>query len=219
MAKQRVEMESWKRRKKFEFFVAMANPTISFTVRMDLDNCYRAAKSRGRSLFIYYSYALIKAINDIEELRLRVQREDGEVVVNAYDSVDLVTPITVGEDGEFIEVRIAYSTDFEEFYQRAEAIIGSASAGGDPIIEHVADGTFAVVSAMPFLDFSSAQFTLSELGGVNQEPLIGVGKISNVNGHRSAPVAICIHHWLVDGFQIGRFYEIAQQTLDSYNLT
>ncbi len=216
MGKHRIDIDNWKRKKKFEFFIEMLSPIYSFTVRLNLDNCYSVAKSHNKSLFIYYSYALIKAANEIEELRLRLNREDGEIRVYLFDDVDLVTPITVDEDGEFAEVRIKYNPDFEEFYSAAEQIIATASADMNPIIEYNPNSTYTVVSALPFLDFTAMTPTTMEPGGVNQVPLIAVGKMSNVDGHRSIPVTIGVHHGFVDGHHIGKFFESVQKTLDSY---
>ncbi len=216
MGKVRVDIDNWKRKKKFEFFVEMLNPIYSITARVNLDNCYRAAKRDGKSLFLCYSYALIKAINEIEEFRYLVTREDGELVVLRFDSVDLVSPVTTGEDGEFAEVRILYKADFEEFYHSAEQIISSASADMDPIIEVDIDATYAVVSAMPFVDMVTISPTLMDRGGVNQVPLISVGKMSEVDGRRSMAVAIAVHHGFADGYHVGKFFEQVQRTLDSF---
>ncbi|MFI3283411.1 MAG: CatA-like O-acetyltransferase [Rikenellaceae bacterium] len=216
MGKQRIDIDNWKRKKKFEFFIEMLSPIYSFTVRLNLDNCYSVAKSHNRSPFIYYVYAIIKAANEIEELRLRVNREDGEMKVYLFDDVDLVTPIAVDDNGEFAEVRIKYSPDFEEFYYRAEQVIASASADMNPIVEYDPDATYTVVSALPFLDFTSMSPTIMDRGGVDQVPLITVGKMSSIDGHRSMPVALAVHHGFVDGYHIGQFFEIVQRTLDSY---
>ncbi|MFR9602457.1 MAG: CatA-like O-acetyltransferase [Rikenellaceae bacterium] len=216
MGKRVIDLDGWKRKKKFEFFIGMLNPIYSITARVEMDNCYRAAKDRGRSLFIYYSYAIIKALNDVEELRLRINRESGEVEICIYDDVDLVSPIAIGGEGEFAEVRIAYTPDFEEFYSSAEQVISSVSPDMDPITQHTIDSTYAVVSALPFLDFTSISPTLIERGGVNQVPVITVGKICDTDGHKSMAIAIAIHHGLVDGYHVGQFFSQVQKTLDSY---
>ncbi|MFR9578445.1 MAG: CatA-like O-acetyltransferase [Rikenellaceae bacterium] len=189
---------------------------FSVTAQVNLDNCYRVAKSRGRSLFIYYSYAIIKAMNEIEEFRLRVNRVNGELELCIFDDVDLVAPITVAEEGEFVEVRIGYNVNFEEFYKTAEQVISAASIDMNPITEDLPEATYAVVSALPFLDFTAVTPTLMDRGGVGQVPLISVGKMSEVNGHRSMPIAIAVHHGFVDGYHVGLFFEQVQRTLDSY---
>lgn len=216
MGKIRVDVDSWKRKKKFEFFIELLNPIFSVTARLDLDNCYLVAKSRGRSLFIYYSYAIIKAMNEIEELRLRVNRVNGEIEVWRFDDVDLVTPIAIDDKGEFVEMRIKYNADFESFYAAAEQIIASASKEMNPMTEDNPDATFAVVSAIPFLDFTSISPTLTDRGGVGQVPLVTVGKMSNIDGQRSMPIAIAVHHGFADGYHVGEFFRQVQKRLDSY---
>ncbi len=216
MGRKVVDIETWSRKKTYDFFIKMVDPIVSVTVRIDLDNCYRAAKSKGRSLFVYYSYAIIKAINEIEEFRYRVIREGETTKVYLFDDVDLVSPIATDDKGGFTELRIAYNPDFEEFYKCAERIIASASVGMDPIVEYIPDATYAVVSALPLIDFTSMKATLKEPGGVNQVPLSSVGKISSCDGHRSAPLSIAVHHGFVDGYHLGQFFEKIQRTLDSF---
>lgn len=217
MGKIVIDIDNWKRKKKFEFFTSMIDPTFSITSAVEVSNCYKVAKQRDRSFFIYYSYAIIKAINEITEFRTRIIREDSVIEVCLFDEVDLVTPITINDDGEFTEVRIKYNTNFKEFYTSANEIISSASAEMDPITSEIPNTTFACVSALPYLDFLSVKLTVTEKGGINQVPLITVGKMTDKDGRKLMPIAISVHHGLVDGWHVSKFFERVQSILDSYN--
>ncbi len=216
MSNKVLNIEKWKRKDKFDFFVKMANPIVSVTVKVNVDNCYTAAKRDNQSFFILYSWAIIKAVNDIEELRVRAVRRDEDIEIISYDKVDLVTPIAVGNEDDFVEVTIPYNADFKEFYASAKQIIALASSSNKTMTEHNADSTCAVVSAMPFLDFTSVTTTVSELGGLNQIPLIAVGAMCESDGVKSMPIAISFHHGLVDGYHFGQFYKYVQQNLDRF---
>ncbi len=198
----------------------MVNPIISFTAEVDVEHCYAAAKAKKQSFFIYYAYAIISAFNEVESFRLRVVSEPlgSEPEVYLYDVVDLITPIKISESGKYIEVCIPYTPSFDEFYAKASEIIAAAPAaalGDNTFISMDQSNTYACVSAMPTLHFSSATFTLSNAGGVNMISLSNVGKMVTREGRKVIPIAISAHHGLVDGGHVSAFFGRVQEILDS----
>lgn len=216
MEKIKIDINSWKRREIFEFFADIADPNYSFTTELDVERCYAVAKQGNRSFFILYCYAILNAINNIEEFRTRYIRKEDTVDIYLYNRVDLISPIKVAEDGSFKEVLIPYNDDFESFYHSAERLINAAPEREKVfILTDQLDGAYINISATPNLFFTGLKHTLAERKGSSQLPLVSVGKMILREGRRVIPITLSANHGLADGFHVGRFFEITQQNLDS----
>lgn len=96
--------------------------------RIDCTEARAAAKAAGRSFFLYYLYAVLRAVNEIREFRYRTDSR-GNVIW--HDTVDVISPIAV-PGRTFYTVRIPYHADFERFYAEARAIVTDIPQDGDP---------------------------------------------------------------------------------------
>ena len=144
---------------------------------MDCTEAYAEAKAQGRSFFLYYLYAILRAANEIKEFRYRWDKH-GQVVY--HDTVDITTPIAV-PGKTFYTVRIPWNNDFKAFYEEARRIITSIPEDGDPYgtdKEIAAQGDFDVIllSATPKLYFTSISYTQYAPGHPLDYPLMNAGK-------------------------------------------
>jgi chloramphenicol O-acetyltransferase type A len=64
---------------------------------------------------------------------------------------------------------------------------------------------------VPFTSFSHAR----RWGTEDAVPKIVFGKHREIGGRRHMPVSVEVHHALVDGLHVGRFYEAFQARLDT----
>lgn len=62
------------------------------TTEIDCTEARAAAKERGQSFFLYYLYAVVRAANEVDELRYRIDKQKQVVF---HDRVDIITPIAV----------------------------------------------------------------------------------------------------------------------------
>ncbi|MFI3332549.1 MAG: CatA-like O-acetyltransferase [Rikenellaceae bacterium] len=220
MGRIKIDIESWSRRNEFAFFITMMDPNISITSDVDVQSCYASAKRRGESFFVYYSYAIIRALNEIESFRLRAVSEPlgSEPEVYLYDVVDMISPIKISEEGKYIEMRFEYTPSFEEFYRKAIDVIASAPAAAESeeiFFTMNEKHTYACISAMPKLYFTGVKHACTNQGGVNMLSLINVGKMVTRDGRSVIPIALSAHHGLVDGGHISDFFARVQEILDS----
>ena len=117
--KHTVDIETWERRDNYAFFRNFLNSWISVATEIDCTEARAAAKAAGRSFFLYYLYAVLRAVNEIKEFRYRTDSR-GNVIW--HDTVDVISPIAV-PGRTFYTVRIPYHADFERFYAEARAIV------------------------------------------------------------------------------------------------
>lgn len=203
-----VDISTWSRRGNFEFFRDFFNPNLGVTVRVDVSHAYAAAKAKGVSFFLCYFYAILGAVNEIQEFRYRFDRERNVV---CYDRIDGLAPIRVEEKDNFAEMVFPYAENFETFCRTARQVIALA-ASTDPyeLAEAMTDYNVVLVSALPKLDFTSFCNTQRDRSG-NDYPLCVIGKMGD---DKTMPVSITVHHGFVDGEHISRFYELLQNKLD-----
>lgn len=212
--KQIIDIETWERRDNYRFFRGFLNPCISITSEIECGIAKEKAHVNKQSFFLYYLYAILRAANEIKELRYRF---DAKEQVILYDKVDVLAPVKMNEKGKFYTVRIPWIEDFEKFHGVASAIIRDIPEDGDPYAaENGAseDERYNVilVSATPDLFFTSVTHTQQHKNG-GDYPLINVGKAVIRGGSLVIPIALYVNHSFVDGVHIADFYKRVEQYL------
>ena len=124
-----IDIETWERKENFNFFRHFQNPQLSITSEVECGGAKKRAKETHQSFFLHYLYAVLRAANEIPELRYRIDPE-GRVVL--YDKIDILSPIKIKENGKFFTIRFPYHEDFDTFHQEARKIIDSIPEDGDP---------------------------------------------------------------------------------------
>lgn len=214
--KQIIDIETWERKENFNFFRRFQNPQLSITSEVECGGAKKRAKEAHQSFFLHYLYAVLRAANEIPELRYRIDPE-GRVVL--YDQIDILSPIKIKENGKFFTIRFPYHEDFETFYQEAQKIIDSIPEDGDPYAAEngeIANGDYGLIllSATPDLYFTSITGTQEKQSG-NNYPLLNVGKAIIKEGKLVMPIAMTIHHGFVDGHHLSLFYRKVEELLKS----
>lgn len=209
-----VDINTWERRDNYNFFRTFHNSWISITSEIDCTEARAAAKATGRSFFLYYLYAILRAANEVKEFRYRTDKQ-GNVVF--HDTVDMSTPIAVPSK-TFHTIRIPYHKDFERFYTEARHIITSIPEDGDPygtdkIIEAQGDYDVIQLSATPQLYFTSLTYTQREQGHPLNYPLMNAGKAVNRGERLVMPLAMTVSHAFVDGAHIAQFFQKVEMFL------
>lgn len=125
--KQIIDIENWERKENFNFFRHFQNPQLSITSEVECGGARQRAKAAGQSFFLHYLYAVLHAANEIPEFRYRID-PDGRVVL--YDTIDMLSPIKIKENGKFFTTRFPYHNDFDTFYQEARLIIDAIPEDG-----------------------------------------------------------------------------------------
>lgn len=214
-----VDTETWARRDNYAFFRNFLNPWFSVATELDCTEARAAAKAAGRSFFLHYLYAVVRAVNEIPEFRYRTDAQ-GNVVF--HDRVDVITPIAV-PGRTFCTVRIPYHEDFERFYAEARAIVAGIPEDGDPYgtektLQAQGDYDVFLLSAVPDLFFTSVTYAQQAPGQPTQYPLMNVGKAVMRGGRLVMPFSLFVNHAFVDGAHIARLVEKAGTYLNMHRI-
>lgn len=109
--KKKIEIASWPRRSHYEYFQTFECPMFSITSHVRVDALYCYAKQEGISFFVLCLFVLLKALNEVPQLRQRV--EEGEVW--EYESVDALVPV-LAADGEFTQILVGHRAALADFW-------------------------------------------------------------------------------------------------------
>lgn len=211
--KHTIDLDTWERKNNFEFFRHFLNPQLSITSEVECGGAKKRAKAAGESFFLHYLYAVLRASNEIKEFRYRIDSE-GQVVY--FDTIDILSPIKVKENGKFFTVRFQWNKDFVTFYNQAKKVLASIDPEGDPYEAEKAGGKelldVLLLSATPDLYFTSITATQEYRHG-NNYPLMNAGKAIQKEGKLIMPISMTLHHGFVDGHHIALFYQKVEEFL------
>lgn len=210
-----INLNTWERRKSYEFYKNFLNPQVTITAEVDCTEVYNECKQNGTSFFRKYLYAILRSVNEIKELKYRIEKLDGEDKVVLYEMISVLTPIQIGKNGEFTTIKVPYHLTFEKFNKVMDDIIDGINPDEpEPYYteENAERSNFTdmiLVSALPDLHFTSMTCTQSCSYG-SRKPIINVGKAILKENKMVMPIAISFHHGLCDGFHISKFYKLVE---------
>ena len=213
-----INLQTWDRAESYKFYKNFINPQVTITADVECTQAFESCKKEGTSFFRKYLYAILRSVNDINELRYRIETVDGEEVVVLYEKVSVLTPIQIGNNGEFTTIKIPYHLTFEKFCKVMDDIVSQMEKDVHKpyFIEEDSERKgfldMILVSALPDLHFTSITCTQSCSQG-SRKPIINVGKAVNKEGKMVMPVAISFHHGLCDGYHISKFFNKVEEYL------
>ncbi len=207
--KQMINLKNWKRKEHFELFRQYEEPFWGIVTEVDCTQAFARAKQLDVSFFVYYLYQSLRAVNAVENFRLRI--EDDQVVL--YDRVH--ASATLGrEDETFAFSFIEYSDRLMTFNHRLSMEIDRVnnSSGirleGNNIRKDVIH-----YSAIPWIHFTGLSHARNFK--VNDStPKISFGKLVEKEGKQMMPVSLHAHHALLDGTHAGKYFDLFQQYLN-----
>jgi chloramphenicol O-acetyltransferase type A len=202
-----VDLKTWPRRKHFEAFSAFDYPHINLCANVDITAFHAFVKQQSLSLNITLVYLFARAANAIPEFRYRIR--EGQVVEH-----DVVHPSsTIMTEGElFSFCTIPYVEDFATFAARAGRII--AQVKEHPRLEdEPGQDDLLFMTGIPWVSFTSLQHPI-QMHPVDSVPRISWGKFFAEGGALKLPLSVQVHHALLDGVHLGRYYTQVQAYLD-----
>ncbi len=204
-----IDLATWNRCEHFELFRKYAVPFWSVSAHVDVTHAYRRRKEHKKSFAAIYHWAATKAVNEIEALRIRIEND----LPVLFDTIHVSTTIA-RSDGTFGFSFTTFDPDFERFHEafiteteRVNAESGLKSPYTDIDVIYC-----TVLRKVRFTSFEHAH-GLGDGGGI---PYLAFGETFIQNGKRLLPVALRVHHSLVDGQHAGRFYERMEEILNEF---
>jgi chloramphenicol O-acetyltransferase type A len=203
-----VDINAWERKATYEFFRDYEDPFFNIVANLDVTNLYRYCKENNLAFSLAALFFSLQTANEIREFRLRMI---GESVVE-FNRIE-ATQTILNDDETFSFCYFPMHDDIFEFDR----------AGKIEREKYKALKTFDVesdrvdliyYSAIPWISFTSFKHA-SRLNNRQTVPRMVFGKIFEQGSARKMPFSVEVHHALVDGVHVGKFFSLFQTKLDS----
>jgi len=199
-------LETWSRRDHCEFFSTWGFPYFNLTANVDLTAFYPFVKHNNLSLNLATIYVIARGANAVPEFRQRIRE-------NSVVEHDVVHPSsTVLLDNDlFSFCPLEYVEDFSEFAAKAAQRIARVKARIELADVHGQDDML-YMTAIPWVAFTSFMHPL-ELNQTDSVPRFAWGKFFKVSDSWLMPLNVQVHHALINGLHVGRFFTAVQEYL------
>ena len=194
-----IDLKSWKRRDHYELFRKYERPFFSVTVDVDVTRVWKYCHTPGApSFFLTSLFLMLRAVNGVEAFRLRLRPRG----VWRHDVVRVGATIRRADE-TFAFARLEPADTLDAFVTIGSAAVAQAMRGGglepkkqiDDVVYH---------SVLPWFRFTA--YT-NALPGTDSIPRIVFGRAVSDSRRTLMPVAVEVHHALVDGLDVARFFD------------
>jgi chloramphenicol O-acetyltransferase type A len=197
-----LDIETWNRRRQFEFFKDYDNPFFNICADVDVTNLLGLTRSaKSISFFIAYHFLSAKVANEIEPFRYRLRGDR----VFVHERVHAGTTLLLADEN-FTFVYFDYTEDFEDFHYHARAAVEVAKTGHAGLDERAERDDLIYHSVIPWVTFTSISHARKAVR-LESIPKIAFGKYREDGARIKMPVSVEAHHALMDGLHVGRYFQ------------
>ncbi len=200
-----LNLEQWHRKNHFHFFLNFEDPFFNICAEVEVSPLLAYAEEHGVSFFIAYLYLALKTANLIEEFRYRIR---GERVL-IHDVIHAGSTV-LHADQTFGFCYFDYHPAFVKFHEDASARL--QQHGDEKLEPHDERDDLIHCSVIPWVSFTSFAHA-QRLKTQSSVPKIVFGKYHQVANAITMPVSVEVHHALMDGLHVGKFFELLQKFL------
>lgn len=203
----KIDVEHWNRKELFYFFNTFEEPYFGVTANLDVTIAYQKSKVLQTSFFLYYLHKSLLAVNHLKPFKYRILEND----VVQYDTIHSSATVN-REDGTFGYSFMIFDSSYETFLRHAKSEIDRVRSSKNLFPER--NGLDAIhYSSLPWIRFTSLSHA-RRFAVQDSVPKISFGKMMDINGKKDMPCSIHVHHGLVDGKDVGAYFELFQELLN-----
>jgi chloramphenicol O-acetyltransferase type A len=195
-----LDLETWARRDLFEFFRGYQNPYFNVCTRLDITQLMGVLRDHpGVSVSLAYHYFALRIANEIEPFRYRLEGEDSVII---HEVINGGTTVLLPNE-TFTYAYFDYHEDFQQFIAEAGEAIERVMAEGSlkPTMRY----DLIYFTTLPWVSFTS--FAHARTPGRGESiPRIAFGKFLRDGDRIQLPISVEVHHALMDGLHVGRFF-------------
>ena len=203
----KIDLNTWERKSHYEHFRALKDPYFGVTIPFNVSKAHQFSKINKISFFGKYLHDCMKAINEVDELKLRII--DEEVV--KYDRINASATL-MRSNKTFGFSYIEFDDNLNQFIEHLE-LEKNRIEHSNSLYPLRNDDACIHCSALPWLAFSGHKEPVS--GSIDSVPKIAFSKIIiNEEEQMIMNVSVNVNHALVDGYHLSLFSEKFQHYLN-----
>lgn len=202
-----LDISTWGRRDLFEFFRTYENPYFNICGQLDVSKLLDLLQSKpGVSPTLTYHYLALRVANEIEPFKYRLR--DDQILV--HDVIHGGTTVLLPNES-FTFAYFDYQIEFDKFIQDAQASVAAVKRGDTPF--EPLDGDDRIhFTVLPWVSFTSFAHARNKTRAVSV-PKIAFGKFIRNNERTYLPTSVEVHHAMMDGLHVGRFFNRMEEIL------
>lgn len=203
-----IDVENWNRKATFEFFKDYEDPFFNLTANLDVTNLYHFCKENNLSFSLGNLFYSLQTTNEIREFRFRLKDEK----LVEYSKIHATqTILQTDETFSFC------------YFELKENIFEFDEAGKKAVEKYKQLKTFDVetrridliyYSVIPWVSFTSFKHA-GRFDNRQTVPRMVFGKVFEENKRRKMPHSVEVHHALVDGFHVGKYFNRLQEKFEN----
>lgn len=203
-----LDLEHWPRRAAFEFFRGYDNPYFNVCAPLEVTPLIELSRSaEDVSFSLTCLYFALRVANEYEPFRYRLH--EGRVLV--HDRLHAGTTALIDEQ-RLAFIYFDYEEDFDIFRENAAVARNTVRGNRDVIDPQDERSDLIHFSSLPWVAFTSISHARN-WRGEDSVPKITFGKYHRVGDQVRVPVSVEVHHALMDGLHVGRYFERLQSYL------
>lgn len=208
-----IDVDKWNRSKTYNWFKTFTDSTYSCNVIMDVTNLVEYTKLHSSSFFINMLYLVVKGLNSVEEMRMRIV--DGKPVI--YEDINPAYTVMT-KTGDFENVRHSNYKSYKTFYEIAKENIETAKKQDNlKSDEYNPENSFNeyYITCLPWVNFTQMTHPIPDSVESQCVPRICWGKYEMVNGRYKLTLNITVSHIFVDGYPLSKAFINIQDLLNN----
>jgi chloramphenicol O-acetyltransferase type A len=202
-----IDINNWDRTELYKHYDLCTNPFIILTTTIDITNLYNYVKENKLSMYASLGFYLLNAINEFDGFKYR--KEDNELVL--FDIVNAnFTDSTGNNDLFFYSVNYNDNLlDFNKEYRnnREEYLHNNKKYKNKKPNENE-----VWFSCAPWFNINSL---IPPFNHDNYIPQFIWDKFKIENNKVTTNLMIMVHHGFIDGYHLGKFFDLLQKNLNS----
>jgi len=197
------------RKKHFDFFNSMSNPHFNICAKVRISNLLEFIDKNNLNFTYTMVYFISKTANSIPEFRYRIRNKK----IFEYDVVHPSFTVNTEKSEVFSFCETKYTPDYQLFTKNAQHNVELMQTNPSFEDEPGRDD-YLFLSAIPWIHFTGLNHAMN-YNPTDSIPRITWGKYIEENNIYWMPLSIQAHHAIVNGRQMGVFYEKFQYFLDN----
>lgn len=208
-----VDYQNWKRREQYEYFGGMDCPYFSLTTDVDITRIRTYMKNNQISSYLGLIYIVSRALNDVEEFRVRLDIKSQPPEVRLYDVIhpSYVVLINNSDKLNFCRGKFIYAPS--DFLKTNKILMDQAKAQTTIKLEPERDDQI-YISCLPWIHFKSISHPIN-YSPADFFPRITWGRFQEQGEKIIMALNINVHHGLIDGLHVGQFIRKLTTLIDS----
>lgn len=206
-----IDKDTWPRAEHFSFYQQFSHPWYNICAQLDMTALYQFCKQREIRFFHAYLYLTQQALNAYPPINCRIVGDE----VRLYDA--MCVSVTVLADDETVRFcDLPHEPDFNAFVANTTAVEADVKALPFKLEQFVGKDIrqdTIHMTVLPWIDFTSMS-NARDTVHMDSIPKLALGKLTQQGDQWRMPIALDVHHGVMDGLHVGRFLSILQAHCD-----